>query len=51
MIKLNILNTSEISISIKKNYRIIKLNQKPCLKSYIVMNTDLRKNNFEKEFF
>ena len=33
---------------------MIKFNQKPYLKSYINMNTELRKNarnNFEKDFF
>ena len=38
----------------KKVYELIKFNQNAWLKSYIDMNTDLRKeakNYFEKEFF
>ena len=41
-------------ISIEKVHIIIKFNQKTWLKSYIDMNTDLRKkakNDFEKDFF
>ena len=39
---------------LKKYHRVIKFNQNVCLKSYIHMNTKLRKkdkNNFEKGFF
>ena len=39
---------------LKKVYELIKFNQNAWLKSYIDMNTDLRKeakNYFEKEFF
>ena len=38
----------------KKVYKVIKLNQKPCLKPYNDINTDLRKaskNIFDKYFF
>ena len=39
---------------LEKLHRIIKFRKKVSLKSYIDMNTDLRKkskNNFEKDFF
>ena len=40
---------------LKKVHRIIKFNQKPCLKPYIDMNADLRKRRnkklFERDFF
>ena len=39
---------------LKKVHRVIKFNQKACLKPYIEMNTKVRrkaKNNFEKDFF
>ena len=39
---------------LKKVYRVIHFNQKAWLKSYIDMNTDLRregKSDFEKDFF
>ena len=32
-------------------HRVIKLNQEAWLKPYIDMNTDLRKNDFKKDFF
>ena len=39
----------------KKFRRMIKFNQKACLKPYIAMNTKLKKkeakNDFEKDFF
>ena len=38
----------------KTNQKVIKFNQKACLKSYIDMNTELRKKaktDFEKDFF
>ena len=41
-------------ISIKKVQEVIQFNQKPWLKEYIDMNTELRtetKNEFEKDFF
>ena len=41
-------------INFEKNHRVIKFNQKDCLKPYIKMNTELRqkaKTNFEKDFF
>ena len=44
-------------ISFEKVHRIVKFNQKAWLKSYIDMNTDLKKkhdfekNHFEKDFF
>ena len=40
--------------ALKKVYRIMKFNQEAWLKSYIDMNTELRKkiiNGFEKYFF
>ena len=39
---------------LKKVHRVIKFNQKACLKPYIEMNAKVRrkaKNNFEKDFF
>ena len=39
---------------LKKVYRVIKFDQKACVKPYIATNTKLRqiaKNNFEKDFF
>ena len=39
---------------LKKVHRAIKFNQKAWLKSYLNMNTELRKNaknNFKKDFF
>ena len=41
-------------ISFEKVHRVIKFNQKQWLKSYIEMNTELRKkakNGFKKDFF
>ena len=41
-------------IFLKKVHRVIKLNQNAWLKSFIDINTDLRKkgkNDFEKDFF
>ena len=38
----------------KTNQKVIKFDQKACLKSYIDMNTELRKKaktDFEKDFF
>ena len=42
------------SLILKKVYKVIEFNQNAWLKSYIDMNTDLRKkvqNDFEKDFF
>ena len=39
---------------LRKVYKVIKFNQNASLKSYIYINTDLRKkakNDFEKDFF
>ena len=36
---------------LKKVHRIIKFNQKPCLKPYIDMNADLRKRRNKKLFW
>ena len=39
---------------LKKGHRVIKLNQQACLKPYIDMKKELRKNtknHFEKDFF
>ena len=39
---------------LRKVYKVIKFNQNALLKSYIYINTDLRKkakNDFEKDFF
>ena len=42
------------ALILEKAHRVIKLNQKDCIKPYIDMNNKLRqkaKNNFEKDFF
>ena len=41
-------------LDLKKAHKLIKINQKAWLKTYIEMNTNLRrkaKNNFQRDFF
>ena len=55
MIKLNKLKQAlNNGLVLKKVYRVMKFNQKACLKPYIDKNTELRKkakNDFEKNLF
>ena len=50
----NFKQASNHGLILTKVHRIIKFNQKSCLKSNVDINTDLRKkakNDFEKDFF
>ena len=50
----SIKQTLNHGIILKKVHRVIRFNQKTWLKTYIDMNTELRKqskNDFEKDFF
>ena len=52
--KINIKQALNHGLILKKVHKVIKFNQKACLKPYIDMNTELRKiakNDFEKDYF